>query len=139
MPVKRFNEHPHVLRKLGVSAICDKQVRLMLKDILSISAQAIQQSTHKAPGRFGTIMATVKASIFGHWGVFQVGFCGRLYQRVFEPLPEFTHIPPSPLGNCNLNFLPRIAFTSIMWKSWIGSGASLAAHTCEERLFCADL
>lgn len=52
------------LVELGVSAICEKQARLLPKDVLSVSARAVQQWTRKSPGGFGTITATIKARVF---------------------------------------------------------------------------
>lgn len=91
MLVKCFTELRHLLDGLGVSVICEKQVRLLPKDVLSVSAQATQPLDAKAPGGIWDLAATIKASFLSHRRVFQVGFCGRLYQRVLGPLSGHSH------------------------------------------------
>lgn len=137
MPVKRFNEHLLVLRKLGVSAICDKTGEGDAQGHTKYFCSSNTAVDSRSPWQVWDHHGICESKLFLVTGEFSKWDFVEDSITVFKPLPEFTLIPPSPLGNCNLNFLPRIAFTSIMWKSWIGSEASLAAHTCEERLFCA--
>lgn len=117
MLVKCFNEHHHSLVELGVRAVCEQQVRLSLKDIRSVSAQAISQGL-TTPQEVWDFAATIKASFLSHWGVFQVGFWGKtLSESPGASFRAFTHILPSPVGTCNLPVLHRITFMSIMGKS----------------------
>lgn len=121
--------------ELGGSVICEKQVRLLPKDVLSVSAQATQPWT-QSPWWIWDLAATMEASFLSHWGVFQVGFCGRLYQRVLEPLSGHSHPPPYPAWHLQLKLPAQNHIRIYNVESLIGSEASLSAHACEERLHC---
>lgn len=141
MLAKRFNEHPPTSVELGVSAVWEKHVRLLLKDILSVSVQAMWQWTYKSPvdlgqshnyqsrrcvcmwGR-GVFVVVLSLSLvvigeFSKWGFME----DSIRESSQASFWTFTYTLSSPLGTCSLNFLCRIIPLSVVWKSQIRSEA----------------